>query len=123
MRTDYIFILSGRVPFPIKGISPARLSRTPIVNFFTSGIVVEHCLSAFAADCPLKKSRGFNLALIQQIFSAFATFTLTPFKALRCSFVIFRVFQQLDTYFFMQFPLHGLYLAKVMMVARNFSNR
>nr|DAG26250.1 MAG TPA: hypothetical protein [Caudoviricetes sp.] len=42
MRIDYIFIQFGCVPFPIKGISPARLSRTSIVIFsITYGIVVE----------------------------------------------------------------------------------
>ena len=63
------------------------------------GIVFERSpIRSFAADCPLKKSRGFNLALIQIIFSTFVTFTLESISSLRCSLFVFRVFQQLDKF-------------------------
>lgn len=64
------------------------------------GIVVERSpIQSFAADCPLKKSRGFNLALIQIIFSVFTTITLSSISYLRCGLFAFRVFQQLDKIF------------------------
>ena len=69
MRIDYIFTLVHRgAPLPFKGISPTRLSRTPVVNFFTNGIVVELYLSVLDADCPLLKCLGFNHALSIQFF-------------------------------------------------------
>lgn len=66
-------------------------------NLLPYGIVVEHSpIRSFAADYPLKKSRGFNLALIQIIFSVFTTITLDHVSCLRCGLFAFRVFQQLD---------------------------
>ena len=62
-------------------------------------IIVEPSpIRSLAADCPLKKSRGFNLALIQIIFSVFTTITLAHFSSLRCGLFVFRVFQQLDRF-------------------------
>ena len=58
-----------------------------------------------AADCPLKKSRGFNLALIQLIFSTFVTFTPMYISSLRCGLIVFRIFQQLNAYFSTQLTL------------------
>nr|DAW93477.1 MAG TPA: hypothetical protein [Bacteriophage sp.] len=71
------------------------------------GIVVGLHLSIKAADYPLKKSRGFNLALIQPIFSVFTTFTPIPLQVLRCSLVVFRTSQQLNKYFFIQLTLYA----------------
>ena len=62
-------------------------------------IVVEPSpIRSLAADFPLKKSRGFNLALIQIIFSVFTTITLELISSLCCGLFVFRDSQQLDNF-------------------------
>ena len=55
-------------------------------------------IRSFAADYQLKKSRGFNLALIQLIFSVFTTITLRYISFLRCGLIVFMNFQQLENF-------------------------
>ena len=116
MRTDYIFILYGCAPFPFKGFSPTPFAIEPYSCChisITNGIVFEvSSIRGLLADCPLKKSRGFNLALIQLIFSTFVTITFRRISSLRCGLIVFRIFQQLNAYFFMQLTLHGHYIYK-----------
>ena len=98
----------GCIPFRFKGFSPTHLSRTPVVNRFTYGIVVEpSSIRSLAADCPLNKDRGFNLVFMQLIFSVFTTVTLMHISSLRCGLIAFRIFQQLNTYFIIQLTLYG----------------
>ena len=72
--------------------NPTRLHSSPLV-------VEPSPIRSLAADCPLKKSRGFNLALIQIIFSVFTTVTLEYISSLRCGLFAFRVFQQLNRFY------------------------
>ena len=92
-----IFSYKTRLYLHPFGCSPLR----EIIHLFpyseTNRIVVEpSSVRGLAADCPLKKSRGFNLALIQIIFSVFTTFTLEHISSLRCGLFVFRVFQQFN---------------------------
>ena len=81
--SDYIFILSD-----------------VLHSTYLGSLVVERSsIRGFAADFPLKKrTGGFNLVLIQLIFSAFATFTVSYISYLRCSLTVFRNFQQFKGY-------------------------
>lgn len=65
-------------------------------------------IRSFAADCQLKKSRGFNLALIRLILSVFTTITLRYVSSLRCGLNVFTVFQQFDGCFLAHCCTSGL---------------
>lgn len=99
LSIDHILTHLGPSPFPQPNTCCVR----------AYALVVEpSSVRGLAADHPLKKSRGFNLALIQLIFSIFITFTLVHISSLRCSLIVFRVFQQLNEYFFILISQYGI---------------
>lgn len=108
MSADYIFIMYKHE----STISNCQ----SLAILLPCGIVVERFpIRNFAADYPLKKTRGFNLGLIQLIFSVFTTITLKCVSTLRCGLIVFRTFQQLDGLFFIQITLYADYYVNLFM--------